>query len=173
MNPRDNWKIDKKWSDKFLPEICAILGFYLIGEPQPEEDAERNTDLTVLRMESIRIAVRVRRYDAYLKWPDQFTIRKGRPSGTKTELTKILEGWGRYFFYGFSDEKERHLIHWTLADLNVFRLRFNQLILKTGKMPGLSQENTDGSSQFQSFFWKNFPDEFVIGSHDHFVSPFQ
>ena len=42
-----NWKNDKRWSDRFLPEIKGIIGTHLITEPPYEEDAERNTDLMV------------------------------------------------------------------------------------------------------------------------------
>ena len=50
-----NWKNDKRWSDRFLPEIKGIIGTHLITEPPYEEDAERNTDLMVLRLDAIRI----------------------------------------------------------------------------------------------------------------------
>ena len=32
-----DWKTDKRWSDKFLPEIKSILGMRLIGEASVEE----------------------------------------------------------------------------------------------------------------------------------------
>ena len=51
----NNWKTDKRWSDRFLPEIKGIIGAHLITEPPFEEDAERNTDLMVLRLDAIRI----------------------------------------------------------------------------------------------------------------------
>ena len=56
-----NWKNDKRWSDRFLPEIKGIIGTHLITEPPYEEDAERNTDLMVLRL-AIRIGCRVRKF---------------------------------------------------------------------------------------------------------------
>ena len=98
------WQKDKRWSDRFLPEIKRILGEHLISEPPIEEDAERNTDLMVLRLDAVRIGCRVRKYEYLKQYGDEFTIRAGRPTGAKTELTKIIEGWGNYFFYGFSDE---------------------------------------------------------------------
>ena len=57
-----NWEQDKRWSDRFLPEIKRILGEHLIAEPPVEEDAERNTDLIVLRLDAVRIACRVRKF---------------------------------------------------------------------------------------------------------------
>ena len=103
------WQLDKRWADRFLPEIKRILGEHLIGEPPEEEDQEHNTDLMVLKMDAVRVACRVRRNQYIDRYGDEFTIRAGRPNGSKTELTKIVEGWGDYFFYGFSDENETAL----------------------------------------------------------------
>src|SRR4030042_5530071 len=107
----NGWGRDKQWSDRFIPEIKGILGQYLIGEAK-EEDQERNTDLIVLKMEVVRVACRIRKYEYIIKYGDEFTIRSSRPSGAKTELTKILEGWGNYLFYGFSNEHENQLYKW-------------------------------------------------------------
>ena len=162
---QNSWQQDKRWSDRFLPEIKSILGTCLIGEPPCEDDQERNTDLIVLKMEAVRIACRVRRYAQLEKYYDQFTIRSGRPSGTKTELTKIIEGWGDYFFYGFSDETENSLIIWYLADLKVFRVWFmRKLIENKGKLPGMAQKNKDNSSVFHAFTFDELPPNFIIKS---------
>lgn len=156
-----NWESDKKWSDRFLPEIKRILGEYLISEPSIEEDAERNTDLIVLKLEAIRIACRIRRNKYLLNYGNQFTIRSGRPSGTKTELTKIIEGWGNYLFYGFSDEKEIQLKKWILGDLNSFRIYFNRE-LANKRQPWINKNNIDNSSNFISFEYREIPN-FIIG----------
>jgi len=147
----NNWKEDKKWSDRFLPEIKSVLGLYLIGEPSAEEDQERNTDLMVLKMDAVRIACRIRRNNQ-TKYAAEFTIRAGRPSGVKTELTKIIEGWGDYLFYGFSDPDEVALSQWILGDLKAFRIWFNRdLIRLKGNIPGIKQNNYDNSSFFYAF----------------------
>jgi hypothetical protein len=152
----NDWTADKRWSDKFLPQIKRILGEHLIGEPSIEEDAERNTDLIVLKMEAVRIACRVRRYEYLARYGDQFTIRKGRPSGVKTELTKIIEGWGNYFFYGFSDEQGEVLAKWILCDLNALRLYINRE-LYAKRIPWESKQNADGSSDFACFRYAEIP----------------
>lgn len=159
------WAQDKKWSDRFLPEIKRNLGEYLIGEPPVEEDQERNTDLIVLRMEAVRIGCRIRKFKYLENYGGEFTVRAGRPSGHKTELTKIIEGWGNYFFYGFCDKDEQKLAKWTLCDLNVFRLWFNRR-LKTdnGKVPGTHKNNTDNSSFFLAFKTAELPAKFVTAS---------
>jgi len=141
----NNWKEDKKWSDKFLPEIKRILGENLIKEPP-------NTDLIVLKLESIRIACRIRKFNYFEKFRNEFTIRAGRPSNKKVELTKIIEGWGDYLFYGFSNKEETGLIYWKIIDLNKFRLYFNRFLVKNnGYLPGKKQQNFDNSSYFYIF----------------------
>lgn len=161
-----DWRKDKQWSDGLLSEIKAILGVHLIGEPPVEEDAERNTDLMVLRMDAVRIGCRVRRHQYLSRYGGEFTIRAGRPSGVKTEMTKIIEGWGDYFFYGFSDETGRRLAAWTLADLRVFRRSYTLMLLRSapGVAPGIGKMNADGSSSFAAFRWDEFPSDFIVAS---------
>lgn len=160
----NDWKSDKKWADKFLPQIKRILGETLICEPPIEEDQERNTDLIVLKMDSVRIGCRIRRNQYYKRYCNEFTIRAGRPSGTKTELAKIIEGWGDYFFYGFSDEQDDLLIFWRVADLKVFRGWFASKLVRMNsfELPGTKQKNSDKSSEFLVFKWADFPSNFVI-----------
>ena len=146
----NNWIDDKKWSDKFLPEIKKILGENLIKEAPLEEDKNHNTDLMVLTLGAIRVGCRVRKYEYFLKYPNDITIRSERTYG-KTELAKIISGWGNYFFYGFSNENETNLISWKLLSLNEFRLWFNYEIIKTKKIPGNKQHNKDNSADFIAF----------------------
>lgn len=161
-----NWETDKRWSDRFLPEIKRILGEHLIAEPPIEEDAERNTDLMVLKLDAIRIGCRVRKFNYFDRYGGEFTIRAGRPSGIKTELQKIIEGWGNYFFYAFSDHNESLLHAWTLADLSVFRYWYCSQMARmdAGKTPGSGKNNTDGSSSFRAFRWDALPGNFIIAS---------
>lgn len=163
MKLSDNWEQDKRWSDRFLTEIKSILGVHLIGEPAMEEDAEHNTDLMVLKLDAVRIGCRVRKHKYISQYGNEFTIRAGRPSGVKTELTKIIEGWGDYFFYGFCDEQEKALERWLLGDLKAFRIWFNRKCLSDKTCPGIHKSNSDGSSNFLSFQVQEIPD-FIISS---------
>lgn len=158
------WQADKRWSDRFLPEIKSILGRHLISEPPAEEDAERNTDLMVLRLDAVRVACRIRKHRYLERYGHEFTIRAGRPSGTKTELTKIIEGWGDYLFYGICDAEERSLAIWTLGDLKVFRLWYNRKLvsLPAGQIPGIGKNNNDGSSHFLAFEIDKIGSGFVV-----------
>ena len=159
----NDWQDDKAWSDRFLVEIKRLLGEYLIGPAPQEEDAEHNTDLIVLRMDAVRVACRVRRHEYLAEYCHQFTIREGRPSGTKTELTKVIEGWGRYLFYGIADEAEQALATWALIDLNVFRLWFNrELVRNRGIVPGELCPNKDNSSTFRAFTFCELPSDLCV-----------
>ena len=156
------WESDKEWSDRFLHEIKGIIGQTLIGEPPIEEDQQRNTDLIVLKMDAVRIGCRIRRNEYMQGFRNEFTLRASRPSGTKTELAKIIEGWGDYFFYGFSDENEESLAFWFIGDLCAFRIwHTSQLINGGGKLPGQLKKNRDGSSGFYVYQWNEIQN-FVI-----------
>lgn len=154
-----DWEKDKIASDVYLDEIKKILGLYLIGEPPIEEDAERNTDLMVLKMDAVRIACRVRTVGYQEKYDNEFTVRSTRPSGAKTELRKIIEGWGDYMFYGFGDGV--NLSSWHLLDLKVFRSAFLTMVYKR-KVPK-QKMNHDNSSGFIPFEINKFPEKFIVG----------
>jgi len=116
------WKLNKNWSDRFLLQIKAIIGMCFVDEAPLLEDQKHNTDLVVLKLNSIRIACRVRKHPYCLNdnYKNQFTIRSFSNSH-KTELHKIMDGWGDYIFYGFSDENEKWLHRWVIGNLNIFR----------------------------------------------------
>lgn len=159
------WQADKRWSDRYMPQIKQILGLYLISESPVEEDRSRNTDLVVLKLDAVRVGCRIRRAEGYLEdYGDEFTIRTSRPNGTKTELAKIVEGWGDYFFYGFG-AANGSLARWGLGDLRVFRLWLMQHLARNqGRMPGREKRNHDGSSEFHVFRWDELPPQFCVGS---------
>lgn len=162
------WQTDKRWADQYMPVIKRILGEHLIGEPPIAEDQERNTDLIVLRMDAVRIACRVRKAKQLATAPwyaNEFTIRTVRPSGAETELTKIIAGWGDYFFYGFGATTGA-VAPWALCDLRVFRIwHSRQLYSRGGVQPGTEHRNRDASSLFRVFEYKHLPPEFVVASH--------
>lgn len=157
----NDWQQDKAWSDRFIPSIKMILGLYLIGEANEKEDRDHNTDLIVLKINAVRVACRIRRVKYLDEYGDQFTIRTSRPqSNMETELSKIIAGWGDYFFYGFEDRSDGipDVQNWHLADLNIFR-RWN---LAPTHAP-ITRINRDGSSEFHGYKWEWFPSEFIKG----------
>lgn len=157
------WQRDKNQADKFLPQLKRIAGDYLIGSAPQEEDAERNTDLIVLGLNAVRIACRVRKYQYHARYGGEFTIRESRPSGTKTELEKIIEGWGDYIIYAIADEDYEDFICWVLGDLKVFRSWFHAETKRNhGIEPGFHKPNNDGSSFFRAFEIDSLPPRFTV-----------
>lgn len=155
------WEKDKTWSDKFIPAIKHVLGEVFVSVASIKEDQMRNTDLICYDLSGKRIACRVRQKDYVNKYPFQFTIRSSRPYGNKTELQKIEEGWGDYFFYGFSNNTEDGFLQWLIGDLNVFRQ-----VRQKKSLHGHFQRNADKSSNFMAFDWGSMPPEFFIGISD-------
>lgn len=157
-----SWRTDKRWSDRFLNEIKREIAVHLISEPPMEEDAERNTDLMVLKLDSVRIGCRVRKNRYLSQYGKEFTIRAGRPSGMKTELTKIIEGWGDYLFYGFSNKEETRLEQWILGDLKAFRVYlFREMA--SGRTSWKQKDNVDNSSSFVCFEYSRIPNFVIAG----------
>jgi hypothetical protein len=157
---------DYIWSNKFIPNIADKLGRSLITPAPFEDDTKKNTDLIVLKLDAVRIGCRIRRHSYLTEYPNEFTIRTSRPTGARTEMSKIIEGWGNYFFYGFSNENETEIEKWTLADLNVFRLWFNSFIAKhEGRQPGKHKYNDNGYT-FRAFKWSDLPESFIVDSSD-------
>jgi hypothetical protein len=147
-----NWEQDQKWGELFIPEAQAILGQALVIKAPKREDMYHNTDLMVLFDGSARFALRVRRPQYYAQYKGQITIRSSRPkSENKTELAKILEGWGDYFFYGIAAESGNDLRCWVIGDLDVFRRWWPREERRLGHAPGLECHNGDGSSDFRAF----------------------
>lgn len=158
----NDWRQDQVWARRFVPEMKRIVGEQLVVEAPYEEDAERNTDLIVLRLDAIRVACRVRRWKYLAQYGNEFTLRSERPNGAKTELTKIIEGWGHYLIYGFADAEERRLASWILGDLSKFRLWFmRRLVSDGGRLPGIERLNSDGSSSLRAFS-VDLVDEFLV-----------
>jgi hypothetical protein len=165
-----SWQDDKRWADRFMPEIKAVLGMHLLGEPPQEEDALRATDLIVLRMSAVRIGVRMRKkqYATNERYLSEFTIRSERGSGSKTELRKIISGFGDFLFYGFEHQDGDRLGRWSLLDLNVFREELSEKLYKadSGVMPGQCFNNSDGSSAFRVFRFDDFSPSIVAAKGD-------
>lgn len=151
------YEADRHWSEQFLPAIKVLCAPLVLSAAPLEEDKHRNTDLMVLTAEPVRIACRMRRFEAFTRWPHDITIRTAREHG-KTELTKILEGWGTYLFYGFADQYDYGIWQWTILDLAAFRLWFvTYMRTHVGQWPGLPHTNHDHSSTFCAFDVRQFP----------------
>lgn len=160
-----HWEIDKQRTDAYLPTVKAILGACILTETPPEEDAIRNSDLWVIRAGNTRIGVRLRSREYFERYSNQFTIREARPNGTKTELEKILDGWGDYFFYGFMHPKPPRLVSFGILDLGEFRGWYPQ-----ANGSAIHERNRDGSSSFVAFKWHSLPREAIVRTYPKCVA---
>lgn len=157
-----SYETNRSFSDRFIPQVQRELGSIVIGVASRDDDVNRATDLVVLRYGDTRVAVRIRRNEFLYRYGDEFTIRSAIPHG-KTELQKILEGWGDYLFYGYADKHADYLCAWAIARLSVFRSWVaSEAIKNNGQIPGEVKKNTDGSSDFTAFKWLNLPIDFVV-----------
>ena len=166
----NQWAERKRWAARFMPETKAILGAHLIADAPLDEDQDHGTDLIVLKLDSVRIACRHRRNRYLKKYGREFTIRYKSPRGGKTELSKVIEGWGDYVFYAFANEREDTLCQWIIGDLKVFRLWFSRRMYALGgKFPGDVFDNPDGSRGI-AFVVSDLPREFLLASSYEMVT---
>lgn len=151
------------WSQRFVKEISHIVGGQLLTPATFEDDTERATDFMVFNGEQVRVAARMRRHRYLRSYGDEFTIRAYLPSGAKTELRKVIEGWGTHIFYGFADEDERRIAQWFLGDLRVFRGWYSTQLSKLdkGRLPGMPVPNPD-NTEGRAFRLEDLPDDFII-----------
>jgi hypothetical protein len=112
---------DRRWSDKYLPQIRAIVGPRLLVPSSLDRDRNEGADLVVLTGRNVTIACRVRRHGYAERYPKQFTVRSHRDTGMATELAKIRAGWGDWMFYGHEVKHAMDICPWWLIDLGVFR----------------------------------------------------
>ena len=156
------YKLDRKWSDQFMPEVKEKLASLFIKEANDEEDMKRATDICTITLEPVRCAVRVLRWENSHKYMDSFTIRMKRPN-RRTELCKIVEGYGDYSFFAIADEHDQFLASWFIGDLKVFRVWFMKQ-LWTNKRKFIIIKNKDNSSSFLSIKINDLPKEFIYDS---------
>ena len=90
---------DREWSERFIPSIKKLVGPLLLEAAPLDLDRNEATDLMVFCARDMRIGARVRSHKHFENHSNDFTIRCARDSGAKTELAKIVDGWGDWMFY--------------------------------------------------------------------------
>lgn len=154
------YRIDRGWSDLMCDEIRRIVGPYLLRPTTFELDTKYAADFFVFTAKDMTIAARVRRPGYAARYQFDFTLRSRRDNGAKTELSKVIDGWGDWFFYGHATE-DNTIDGWRLIDLQVFRatlIRRRKLLSK-----GREKNNGDGT-HFMAFDIREFPENLIIGS---------
>jgi hypothetical protein len=163
------YELDRSWSDRFIPAMRQIIGPHLLEPSSFDVDTKQATDLVVMRARDHMIACRVRRAGYETKYPFDFTVRSHRDSGAKTELEKLVDGWGDWMFYGHEDG-HAGFSRWWLVDLHSWRAALirDSVARKVGRNSGLiwhQKSNGDGT-HFVSFDLRSFPADppILIGS---------
>ena len=141
-----------------MPEIKSIVGSHLLRPAPDPLDRFQATDLLMLDAKDTRIAARVRRFGYADRYPYQFTIRALLPSGAETELSKIVNGYGDWMFYGHSGEDGRTLESWWLIDLRAFRAALIRHGT-TGQCVLMGDKRNEDGTCFKWFDIRSFPKE--------------
>lgn len=141
---------DRAFSDRYLAQLCRLIGPHLLVPSSLEQDMKEAADLVVLRARDLTIACRVRRpmKDYAVRFPNEFTIRSRRDSGASTEFDKIINGWGDWLFYGHATSTFPQIAPWWLIDLSAFRAH---LIRKASIKQLKYGENANGDGTY--FYW--------------------
>lgn len=155
------------WQLKFLPSIKNIVGPHLLMQSSFEIDANEATDMLVLTGRDMRLACRVRRAGYAEKYPWEFTVRSKLDSGAKTELAKIIEGWGDWMLYAHAEHDDLPMLaRWFLIDLHAWRAQIIYTKNECGKPQ--KQSNKDGTHfvAFDVRYFRPRPPILVASSHD-------
>lgn len=147
-----HYDINRRWSDQYLPSAKEVIAHHLLKAAPDPMDLTEATDLVAGDVR--RIAFRMRRPGYAERYAHQFTIRSRLPSGTETELSKIINGHGDWMFYGHASRDGQAIEKWMLVDLRAFRaalIRRDPHELGTGEII-----NVDGTA-FRWFDVRSFP----------------
>lgn len=153
------YRIDREWSDRFIPAIKTIVGPQLIEIAPEDADLHEATDLIVFRARDAMIAARIRRRGFSSRWPFDVTFRLSRGSGRTTEFEKIRRRWGDLFFYGHeADESMVPAIDlWWLIDLHELRYAFQDEECRKAIRWEKRQNNDAERTSFIAFDLRSFP----------------
>lgn len=160
---------DFEWQQKFRGHFSEIAGQVAhqvirasVEQAIGDDDWKRNTDymlsleiLTDVRAWRISARARRRRYASAAR--RDFTIRYRRPSGTPTEMAKLLHGWGDLFIYGVeSAPGSSRLDPWFVGNSALLRD-----YLAAGGWYG-TRPNADGSSTLAYVCHDDMPLGFIL-----------
>lgn len=163
-----NYLENRKWSDLFIPQLKRELGEAFINIAPEYKDTQEATDLIVFGVGSLCFACRVRRFEYFERYKNQFTIRLKLPDYKKSELDKIVkEEFGDYYFYGFSNKYNNGsgFIKFIIFDLKIFREYLGYLKRSDRKECWEKRSNVNNSPDFLAFKINCFPPEMIIKEH--------
>jgi len=164
-----NYLENRNWSDLFIIQLKRELGEVFINIAPEYKDTQEATDLIIFEKGSLCFACRVRRFEYFEKYKDQFTIRLKLPNYKKSEMDKIKEGFGDYYFYGFSNKHNdgSGFIQYLIFDLNEFRNYIGYLKIREGEC-WEKKSNINGSPDFIAFNINCFKDKMFVKKYPDF-----
>lgn len=157
-----NYAEDREWSDSLIPTIKQIVGPLLLEESSFDVDTKQATDLILMRARDMMIAARVRRFGYAERYPWEFTIRSHRDNGTKTELQKIVEGFGDWMFYGHAGIMPGEIDRWFVIDLAKFRAGLIRNPSTDGRGIWWGEKSNNDGTHFCWFDVQKFPANILI-----------
>jgi len=164
-----NYLENRNWSDLFITQLKRELGEVFINIAPEYKDTQEATDLIIFEKGSLDFACRVRRFEYFEKYKDQFTIRLKLPNYKKSEMDKIMEGFGDYYFYGFSNKYNNGsgFVQYKIFDLNKFRNYIGFLKNRKDECWG-EKSNINNSPDFIWFNFNCFLSKMVIKEYQNF-----
>ena len=122
-------------SKKMMPYVCKTIAripagiFFGIETATFEQDTTQATDL-ILKLSGGNVAVRVRNFNyVYRHWQTidkeplafDWSVRFQTRTNHRTEIDKLRDGFGRWYFMAVSNEDETDLWDWGIIDLDKCR----------------------------------------------------
>ena len=157
----DSYEIRRKFGDKVVNHAKRIIGLCIVENASFETDTQQATDLIVNK--NLSIALRTRQYKYLEQYQYEFTIRSSINSNARTELSKILSGYGDWMFYGFVSKDETSICQYMIIDLNVFRDCYEAKsihpIQQTNK---LDKDGAERTTQFMAFDIRKCPKNLIL-----------
>lgn len=161
-----SYQADRAWSDNYIDDIRKIVGPRLLVPASLEQDTKQAADLIVLHAKGLTVAARVRRPGFQEKYPHDFTIRSSRENGSKTELAKLIDGWGDWMFYGHASASLPGVIErWALLDLREWRACLLRDSYESGWLRLARQKSNGDGTKFFAFDLRDFLSCVIDSSH--------
>lgn len=146
-----DWIRDKAPTDEARPHVIEILESFYNLPLSVTSDAEdmAGCDLKGKENGEPRIGVRLREHGFLATYPDDFTIRSNRLSGTETELSKIITGKSNLNFiaYGFMNEECSGVVKLSSIVVSIHQPG----VLDFLNAPIAVKTNYDGETSFHAF----------------------
>ena len=111
-----------EWQKRFIPEVVNLIAPHLIQVSSHEVDCNEAGDLVIRFPRNGTVAVRLRKPSAS-RYVGEMTLRSKTRYNNTSEVTKIVDGFADFYFYGHVDDAE-NIWHWYLLDCQKMRAEF-------------------------------------------------